>query len=277
MTSRSGTTCAGCQLAAVDLIERDERGAPRARSGRLSIPPAVDAASPISMSAYVNECSRTRSTGRCRRLEEARNRAGVADAPERLGGRALDGGSAGLQRGHELRHRRRVAPQPGGMDRRLPHAVVAIAERQAHHLARPRALDARQGPDRVAARLDGRRRADDLRERGNGRVANLRELPQGPLLHRRPRVVQQLREVRPASSRSRRASGRAGRRPPARPCGARDRSRRARPAWRAARSGSRACTSRRCRRRAGCRRRLRARRSDGSRGCRRRGSRRRGS
>ena len=42
---------------------------------------------------------------------------------------------------------------------------------------------------------------------------------------------------------------------------------------RAARSGSRACTSRRCRPRAGCRRRPRARRSGGSRGCRRRGSR----
>ena len=52
----------------------------------------------------------------------------------------------------------------------------------------------------------------------------------------------------------------------ARPCGGRGRSPRARPACGAARSGSRACTSRRCRRRAGCRRRLRARRSGGSRG-----------
>ena len=52
----------------------------------------------------------------------------------------------------------------------------------------------------------------------------------------------------------------------ARPSGGRDRWRRGRPASRAARSGNRACTSRRCRRRAGCRRRPRARRSDGSRG-----------
>ena len=44
--------------------------------------------------------------------------------------------------------------------------------------------------------------------------------------------------------------------------------RRARRACRAATSGSRACTSRRCRPRAGCRRRPRARRSGGSRGCR---------
>ena len=84
-----------------------------------------------------------------------RNSPSVSDAAERFGGDALDGGLAGFQRLHELRQRRAITPQAGGMNRGPPHALVTIAERDANRLARLRALDARQRPHGVAPRLRG--------------------------------------------------------------------------------------------------------------------------
>ena len=161
------------------------------------------------------------------------------------------------------------------VDRRL--ADASRPHRQAPG-GRPRErsgiVDPGRGPDGVPPCLGATRPFEQRRSaRGTAPPARSGQRLDGPLPDRRPGVAEQLRqldwrhrrpvELQPARIVDARAI----------PCGGCGRSPPARPASAAARSGSRACTSRRCRPRAGCRRRLRARRSGGSRGCRRRGNR----
>ena len=190
-----------------------------------------------------------------------------ARAPRRRrAGCAADGLLSSSQ---QRRQRLAVAPEADGVERRLADRLVRRRPGPGGPTARASAGRSGSRPRRrCAAPRRTRRRAGPSPAPARRRHPCCASACDGPPAHRRPRVVQQVDQLLGRHRSPTPASARAGRRPAARPCGGRGRSPRARPACAAATSGSRACTSRRCRPRAGCRRRPRARRSGGSRGCR---------
>ena len=261
--SSSGMSRLGLQAAAVHLIERDERGALRARGAAACSP--------------------------------ARGRRRIADFDQRVGQRVLEhavdaatpaaasragDGPASPMRPSASAAARCTAGRPDFSASTSCGSAAVVAPETRRSEAPPDARSRRDRPARVGPpRAPARSRCASAPRRrcaAPPRSATVSARPrapdtaaapacpncvQRPALHGRPRIVEQLRqlgrrhrvprELRPrGSSSSRRALS-----------GGRGRSRRAPPAWRAATSGNRACTRGRCRSRAGCRRHPRARRS----------------
>ena len=117
-----------------------------------------------------------------------------ADAAERLGGGTLQRGPAGAERVTSCGSARVVTPETRRVKRGVTHALVAIVQRDADRLARRRAVDARQRPDRVAPRF---RRRDRRRTSASAGTAASPAFPSGaaPGSARPARIVQQPRQI----------------------------------------------------------------------------------
>ena len=214
--------------------------------------------------------------GRCAdSRQQGRHRGLIADATERLSSSTAVEQRTGLSGervkvGKASASRRKLRPTRG---RPAARSRLHPAGDRADNSASSRFLDPRGGPDGVAAGLQRGPRLDGFQQGGKGLAVlpgRSRQCLDSPPSDDRPARVAQERPLEPRGLVCTQVKLQTPRVVDLRrilAANAVDRPQHVRLVA-AARSGSRACTSRRCRRRAGCRRRLRARRSDENRGCR---------